>query len=86
MLFNSLEFVFAFMPIVFAGFLVLGRMGLGLWSCGWLALASIFFYGFWAPEYILLLLTSIIANYSFGAVIQKSLSEDLKTRRKMWLG
>ncbi len=86
MLFNSLEFVFAFMPIVFAGFLVLGRMGLGLWSCGWLALASIFFYGFWAPEYILLLLTSIIANYSFGAVIQKSLSENLKTRGKMWLG
>lgn len=85
MLFNSFEFFFGFLPVVLAGFLVLGRLGLGLCACGWLAVGSIFFYGYWAPEYVLLLLISIATNYAFGTAIQKALSRGIKPRGKAWL-
>lgn len=85
MLFNSFEFVFLFLPIVLAGFLVLGQMGRGLWACSWLALASIVFYGYWAPEYLILLLTSIVVNFALGREIQKALSQEAKSRGRAWL-
>lgn len=85
MLFNSFEFVFIFLPIVLVGFLIISRMGYGFWACGWLALASIFFYGYWAPEYLLLLLTSTIVNYVFGSAIQNALSQKLQSKGKTWL-
>ena len=70
MLFNSFEFLFLFLPITLRTFYVLGR-----WSppvaIGWLALASVFFYGWWSPVYITLLLLSIIFNYCCGVLMSK---------------
>lgn len=85
MLFNSFEFVFVFLPIVLAGFLVFGRIGYGLGACGWLALASIFFYSYWAPEYLLLLFISVTINYAFGSTIQNAHLQQSKSRGKTWL-
>ena len=85
MLFNSFEFAFGFLPITLACFFALSRIGRGLWACGWLALASIFFYGYWAPEYLILLLTSIFANYAFGTAIQKTLVQKSRLRGKQCL-
>jgi D-alanyl-lipoteichoic acid acyltransferase DltB (MBOAT superfamily) len=62
MLFNSYPFVFVFLPITLAGFFVLGRWSRGL-AIAWLALASLFFYGWWNPAYVGLLLASITFNY-----------------------
>jgi len=62
MLFNSYPFVFLFLPITLAGFFALGRRSRGL-AIAWLALASLFFYGWWNPAYVGLLLASITFNY-----------------------
>ena len=66
MLFNSQGFVLGFLPITLAGFFLLGRLGGRVWALRWLVLASLFFYGWWAPRFTLLLVASIGANFAVG--------------------
>jgi D-alanyl-lipoteichoic acid acyltransferase DltB (MBOAT superfamily) len=70
MLFNSYAFIFAFLPVAAVGFFLLARLGKG-WGAGWLALCSLFFYGWWDARYLLLLGGSIMVNYAFGMAIAK---------------
>jgi D-alanyl-lipoteichoic acid acyltransferase DltB (MBOAT superfamily) len=70
MLFNSTEFIFAFLPIVLAGFFVLGRLSRE-WALGWLVLASVFFYAWWNPINVLIIAPSLAVNYLFALAIQK---------------
>lgn len=71
MLFNSYGFIFLYLPIVLLCFFRLARLD-HRYAAAWLALASLFFYGYWNPAYIGLLLCSIVANYSFGTWIAKA--------------
>lgn len=71
MLFNSYIFIFGFLPITLLGFFWLGRRS-HAYAAAWLAIASLFFYGYWNPAYVGLLLGSIIANYAFGTWIAKA--------------
>lgn len=71
MLFNSYAFIFAFLPIALLGYFRLGKIG-PEYAAGWLAIASLFFYAYWNPAYVGLLLVSIILNYAFGLWIAKS--------------
>ena len=75
MLFNSHGFIFLYLPIVLIGFFQLGRIN-HTWAAGWLALSSIFFYGYWNLAYVGLLLGSIVCNYVFGMWIAKSRIDD----------
>ncbi|MBL8482402.1 MAG: MBOAT family protein, partial [Rhodocyclaceae bacterium] len=68
MLFNSYEFLLAYLPICLIGFFLLGRLGKA-WGAGWLAFASIVFYGWWDARYVALLMLSILGNYLFGRAI-----------------
>jgi alginate O-acetyltransferase complex protein AlgI len=70
MLFNSYIFIFAYLPVVFLGYFGLGRYSHKL-AAAWLALASIFFYGWWNFRFTGLLLVSITFNYSAGYAIAK---------------
>lgn len=63
MLFNSYEFLFGFMPLVMGGFFALVAFGMRRLACSWLTLASVFFYGYWAPQYMVLLVGSIAFNF-----------------------
>ena len=65
MLFNSYAFIFVFLPVVLLIFFALGRRDQRL-GVGWLVSASLFFYAWWNPRYIALLLGSIVFNYSIG--------------------
>ena len=69
MLFNSELFVLAFLPITLIGFFVLGRLGLHRIALFWLVLASMFFYGFFRVDYLLLLCCLTILNFGFGRVL-----------------
>ncbi len=69
MLFNSFSFLFFYLPIVLAGYFLLGRLGRPLLPAAWLAAASLFFYGYWDVRYLPLLLASITANYLSGRMI-----------------
>ncbi len=70
MLFNSYGFIFLYLPVVLLGFFWIARVS-HAYAAGWLALASLFFYGYWNPAYVGLLLGSIICNYAFGMWISK---------------
>ena len=71
MLFNSPEFVLGFLPIVLAGFFLAGRAGGTRWALCWLVAASLFFYGWWNPKFVLLLAGSIVANYALSERIRR---------------
>ncbi len=71
MLFNSYGFIFLYLPVVLLGFFQLARVS-HAFAAGWLAFASLFFYGYWNPAYVGLLLGSVVCNYSFGLWIAKA--------------
>lgn len=68
MLFNSTEFLFGFLPLVFAGYFLLLR-----WSQSgaklWLLAASLYFYAYWELNYLPLISASILLNYSCGRLL-----------------
>ena len=69
MLFNSLEFIVCFVPLVLLVFGFLKRSGHHSGANLWLTLASFFFYAWWRPVYLPLLLGSILVNHAFGRVL-----------------
>lgn len=71
MLFNSYAFIFLYLPIVFFGFLVAAKKSEKL-AALWLVLASLFFYGWWNPKFVLLLFSSICFNFLAGYFISRS--------------
>lgn len=71
MLFPSLIFLFGYLPVALAGFLLLERLE-RKWSLLWLAGASLVFYGWWNPSHVALLLFSIAVNYYLGLGLQGS--------------
>ena len=70
MLFNSLEFIFIFLPITLYVFFLIGKNNKQL-AAAWLGAASLFFYAWWNPIYVALLVASIVVNYSLGMLIAK---------------
>src|ERR1700722_18007486 len=68
MLFNSPEFLFCYLPIVLLGYALLGKFGRTV-VVSWLAGASLAFYAYWRPEFVLLLAGSIAVNYVASRVI-----------------
>ncbi len=84
MLFNSYEFIFLYLPITLLLFLWLGRIGHG-YAKAWLAGASIFFYSWWNPIYLGLLLASICFNYIFSIWITSAHIKHRQDRKKTLL-
>lgn len=84
MLFSSPEFIFYFLPIVFVSYLLLVRWGGKSASGAFLAAASLFFYAWWKPIYLPLILASIGVNYALTRffLVNPELSIG---RRKLWL-
>ena len=74
MLFNSYVFIFAFLPMVWMGYFLIGKYSHALASL-WLAASSLFFYGWWDVRYVSLLMGSIVFNYGAGVLIGHSVSQ-----------
>jgi alginate O-acetyltransferase complex protein AlgI len=72
MLFTTATFVLLYLPLTLLGFFFLGRRSPSA-AAGWLFLASLFFYGYWMPQFTLLLLLSIGVNFWVGLRILKAL-------------
>ena len=69
MLFNSLEFLFIFLPITFFVYFYLNAQ---LWhgaSKLFIVLASLFFYSWWNIDYLPIIISSILFNYYFGVFL-----------------
>ena len=72
MLFNSFEFVLLFLPISLTVFFLLGRSKKNIKRqipVVWLVLASLFFYGWWNPLNLPLIILSILVNYGLGHLL-----------------
>src|SRR5436309_11442606 len=69
MLFNSYEYLIYFLPLSLAVFFLLGRRA--TWAVGWLVAASLFFYGWWNPKYLPLILASIGFNFFIGRALHR---------------
>ena len=89
MLFTTAIFVLLFLPLVLAGFFAIGRTSHG-GAAAWLFIASLAFYSYWLPEYTLLLLASIVANFLIGRrIADAAISDETsggKHRARAWLG
>ena len=66
MLFSSYIFLFAFLPVTLVGFCLLARFLGPKPAKVWLILSSLFFYGWWNPVYVVLILLSMLFNYWLG--------------------
>lgn len=85
MLFNSFEFLFYFLPVTLLGFFVLLDKAKATWSIMWLVVCSLFFYGWWNPAYLVLMLFSIVFNFSLGYFLGQS--ENIFQRKlTLWFG
>ena len=72
MLFNSVEFIFLFLPLTVLVFFTASRIINSRAAALSFGLASLYFYGFWSPDYVPLLVSSIVFNYLVGLELVKS--------------
>ncbi len=85
MLFNSLRFLFIFLPITMLGFHLLGRYGRRP-VIAWLALMSVVFYSYSSRFFVLFLVGSILVNYLVAAAIAAAPEDSTRRRRLLTLG
>lgn len=78
MLFNSFEFLFLFLPIVFVVYFLLPKLNLIKFANLWLLLASLYFYAYYKIDYLPIIITSVLFNYCIGYFMSKDFSQRTK--------
>ena len=76
MVFSSLTFLFAYLPIT----LLLYFMVPLVWRNLVLLVVSLFFYGWGEPVYIVIMFVSILIDYTHGLLVEKYRHDDRKAR------
>lgn len=76
MVFSSLTFLFAYLPLTLALYFVTPLR----WRNLTLLLVSLFFYGWGEPVYILIMFASILIDYTHGLLVEKYRADDRKAR------
>ncbi|AXK48785.1 membrane-bound O-acyltransferase family protein [Aliarcobacter trophiarum LMG 25534] len=77
MLFNSYEFLLLFLPITLIIYFYLNSLKLIYLSKIFLVVASLFFYSWWNPIYLPLILGSMIFNFYVGKLLGKKSSKNM---------
>lgn len=85
MLFNSYEFIFVFLPVTLVVFILISRIDTEK-AITWLVIASLFFYGWWNPVYLFLIIASMVVNYYIGTTINKISSKGKDAKYLLILG
>jgi alginate O-acetyltransferase complex protein AlgI len=63
MLFHTVIFILGFLPVCLVGFFTIGRFCAPAWALRWLLICSLFFYAWWSPQHVPLLVGSLLFNY-----------------------
>lgn len=71
MLFNSFPFLFVFLPIAYFGAFLMFRSRHYNGALAFLVLCSLFFYGFWNPRHLWVIVVSVLINYAIGGLIHR---------------
>jgi alginate O-acetyltransferase complex protein AlgI len=66
MMFHTTAFIVGFLPICLTGFFTLGRFFGTAWALRWLVASSLFFYAWWNPEHLPLLIGSVGLNHTIA--------------------
>lgn len=77
MLFSSFPFLFGFLPAVIMLVWISERYASARFSLSLLIAVSLFFYAWWDPPVLLLLVGSVLVNYTFGVAICRSRRREL---------
>lgn len=72
MLFNSFIYLFLFLPVTLIVFFAVGRRA-PRYAVGWLVFASLFYYSWWNPAYLWIIIASILFNYLVGVILCQKL-------------
>ena len=82
MLFNSYIFVLLFLPLCILGYFGLNGLGRYKLAQVYLLGMSFWFYGYASPQYLLVIIASIAANFSFYCALNRfSLTNNVKVRK-----
>ena len=76
MIFSSLTFLFAYLPLTLAAYFLVPLR----WRNLILLIVSLFFYGWGEPIYITIMFLSILIDYSHGLLVEKYRNNDKKAR------
>jgi alginate O-acetyltransferase complex protein AlgI len=68
-LFNSIEFIFFFLPFTLLAYHLLAKWGFHGTAMSFLTLASLFYYSWWDVSYLPLILASTLFNFLMGRLI-----------------
>ena len=79
MLFNSYEFIFAFLPITFLLYFYLNTKRYTTGAKVFLVIASLFFYSWWNPIYLPLIVGSMVFNYFIGVTLGRKATKTVLT-------
>jgi alginate O-acetyltransferase complex protein AlgI len=85
MSFTSLQFIFVFLPVAYAGFVLAHRYGGAQQAINLLAVVSIVFYAMFGTQLLLVLLVSMLFNFTVGNVLA-CLGGHPKVARNLLLG
>ena len=80
MVFSSLLFLFRFLPIVLLAYYIMPKQGKNLV----LFLASLFFYAWGEPVYVLIMIFSTIVDYTHGRMVERLIKQD-KRKKAKWV-
>jgi len=69
MLFNSYEYLLYFLPLTLAGYFFVSRRT--RFGVHWLVAASLFFYAWWRPAHLPVIVLSIAFNFLVGRLLQR---------------
>lgn len=86
MLFNSIEFILFFLPLTLLLFFIPGGKGYYQLAIFILVIASLIFYGWWNPSYLLLLIFSMGFNYFVGYILSQKNQKELNKKLLLTLG
>ena len=84
MLFNSYIFIFIFLPISFFVYFFLLQKRVVTGAKGFLVFASLFFYSWWNINYLPIILSSMLFNFSIGNILNENLKK-IKSYKKSLL-
>lgn len=82
MLFNSINFLFVFLPIVFVLYFFLNKLKQYSLATLCLVSASLYFYSYYKIDYLPIIISSILFNYLVGNLLQNnSIGQKIALRR-----
>ncbi|WP_019240677.1 MULTISPECIES: MBOAT family O-acyltransferase [Bacillus] len=78
MIFNTFEFIFLFLPITFILYFIINKFNFTVAKL-FLVLASLFFYAYWNPNYLYIILLSLVINFVLSRYIVNERNSFRKT-------